>query len=114
MNDSSVYMETLSTGELEDLQDSDEEFILIDVLSEESFEEEHIPGSINIPVKDIGEEAREKLSRDQKIVVYCKSVNCEASEDAARKLQKIGFDNVKDYAPGLKAWKNSDNSTIGA
>ena len=114
MNTITTNVRTLSTSELEELKQSDEDFVLIDVLPEESYREEHIPGSVNMPVENIASEAKDKLSEDQKIVVYCASTSCEASEDAARRLQKNGYGNVKDYAPGLKAWKNSGNSTIGS
>ncbi|MFB6116435.1 MAG: rhodanese-like domain-containing protein [Candidatus Nanosalina sp.] len=103
-------MRTLSTTELEEMDEDD--FLLINVLGQEDFREEHIPGSVNIPVDEI-EDNLEGLPKDKKIVVYCRSTSCEASEDAARKLQKNGFDNVVDYAPGIKAWKNSGNSVVG-
>ena len=103
-------MRTLSTTELEEM--SENEFLLVNVLSEEEHRKEHIPGSVNIPVDEI-EENLKGLPRDRKIIVYCRSISCEASEDAARKLQKNGFDNVIDYAPGIKAWKNSGNNVVG-
>jgi len=45
---------------------------LVDVLSRESFAAVHIPGSINLPVAEIGERAAAVLpDRQAPIVVYC-------------------------------------------
>lgn len=105
-------MRTLSEREMEELEESDESFLLLNVLNEGKFKQKHIPGSVNIPLDSL-EDNLDMLPEEKKIVVYSASTSCEASEDAARKLQKKGFDNVVDFAPGLKAWENSGNSIIG-
>ncbi|MDY6774115.1 MAG: rhodanese-like domain-containing protein [Candidatus Nanohaloarchaea archaeon] len=98
-------VEPLTREDLKEKMDRGEDFYLINVLSSEDFEEEHIPGSINIPLEDIGEEAVERLERDDDIVVYCSSPSCEASPKAAEKLESLGFTDVKDYSGGLSDWK---------
>ena len=44
---------------------------LIEVLPKEEFEEEHLPGAINIPLRRIDAEATERLDRSRPVVVYC-------------------------------------------
>jgi rhodanese-related sulfurtransferase len=44
---------------------------LVDVLPVEDYEEEHIPGAINIPLRRLDREAPQRLSKDQPVVVYC-------------------------------------------
>jgi rhodanese-related sulfurtransferase len=44
---------------------------LIEVLPKEEFEEEHLPGAINIPLRRIDAEAAERLDRSRPVVVYC-------------------------------------------
>jgi rhodanese-related sulfurtransferase len=105
-------MKTINTAELEELRDNGERFYLINVLSEKDFEEEHIPGSVNIPVDRLKDEATEKFDREDRIVVYCASEDCGASENAARDLDQLGFQNVQDYEPGLKGWKEAGNNTV--
>lgn len=100
-------MDTISTEELAEKIENQEEFVLVDVLSEDHFAEGHLPGAINIPLDTIAEEATEQLDRDQEIVVYCASESCQASPKAAKKLEAMGFKNVRDYEPGLKGWKES-------
>jgi rhodanese-related sulfurtransferase len=47
---------------------------LVDVLPREAFEGEHIPGSLNLPLAELTERARQILPQlAQDIVVYCAS-----------------------------------------
>jgi rhodanese-related sulfurtransferase len=93
--------------------DGDDEFGLINVLSESDFLREHIPGSVNIPVadKDFLQRVRElpTVVRDvnRKIVIYCAGPQCKASPTAAKELEKAGFTNVLEYSGGMQEWKNA-------
>jgi len=50
----------------------DPAFLLVDVLSPESYAGGHIPGAINLPLGDLRELARTALPDfDREIVVYC-------------------------------------------
>jgi rhodanese-related sulfurtransferase len=44
---------------------------LVDVLLREEYEEEHLPGAINIPLKDLDRDTTAQLRRDAPVVVYC-------------------------------------------
>jgi rhodanese-related sulfurtransferase len=44
---------------------------LVEVLPQEEFDEEHLPGAINIPLRRIDEEARRRLDPSRPVVVYC-------------------------------------------
>lgn len=99
-------MKTITKEELKDKLD-DNDLILIEVLSEEKYKDEHIKGAINIPLKKIGMEARERFNKDDLIVVYCSNYDCSASPTAAKKLTDMGFENVYDYEGGKKEWKEA-------
>ena len=43
---------------------------LVEVLPAEEFGEEHLPGAVNIPLKELGERASE-LDRSVPVIVYC-------------------------------------------
>ena len=43
---------------------------LVEVLPEEEYQELHLPGAVNIPLKDLDRQAASSLNRDQPIVVY--------------------------------------------
>ncbi len=88
--------------------DKNEIFILVDVLSPESYEKEHIPGAINIPLEDIKMKSKELLKKDKKIVVYCGSFQCTMSLQAAEILTKLGYKDVWCFEGGLKYWKDAE------
>ncbi len=44
---------------------------LVEVLPKEEYEEEHIPGAINIPLRKIDVEARTRLDPARPVIVYC-------------------------------------------
>ncbi len=44
---------------------------LVEVLPKEEYDEEHLPGAINIPLRKIDAEARERLDPDKPVIVYC-------------------------------------------
>jgi rhodanese-related sulfurtransferase len=45
--------------------------VVVEVLPEEDFEDEHLPGAINIPIKKLDALARERLAQDAPVIVYC-------------------------------------------
>ena len=44
---------------------------LVDVLPSAEFEEEHLPGAINIPLKDLDRATARQLERGRPVIVYC-------------------------------------------
>jgi rhodanese-related sulfurtransferase len=44
---------------------------LVEVLPAESYEQEHLPGAISLPLARLDGEARSRLRDDAPIIVYC-------------------------------------------
>ncbi len=44
---------------------------LVEVLPRDEYEEEHLPGAINIPLKELGRKTAARLKRDALVIVYC-------------------------------------------
>lgn len=44
---------------------------LVEVLPRPEFEEEHLPGAINIPLKELDRETAALLDRARPVIVYC-------------------------------------------
>ena len=44
---------------------------LVEVLPEEEYEDEHLPGAINIPLKRLDAETARRLERERPVIVYC-------------------------------------------
>jgi len=101
-------MQALTREELKRMNEVEhDDFVLINVLSPEQFNKQHIRTSINIPHKnaDFAETVEEVAgSKDRKVVVYCASVDCDASPTAAGKLEDAGFTQVYDYEGGTRDW----------
>jgi rhodanese-related sulfurtransferase len=49
----------------------DEGAQVVDVLPREEFEEDHLPGAVNLPLRRIETEARKTLDPSRPVVVYC-------------------------------------------
>jgi len=44
---------------------------LVEVLPAEEFAEEHLPGALNIPLKELDRERARELARSRPVIVYC-------------------------------------------
>jgi rhodanese-related sulfurtransferase len=44
---------------------------VVEVLGAEEFEEDHLPGAINIPLRQLDKQATEKLDPTRPVLVYC-------------------------------------------
>ncbi|HEY2935424.1 MAG TPA: rhodanese-like domain-containing protein [Gaiellaceae bacterium] len=44
---------------------------LVEVLPEDEFEDEHLPGATNIPLKTIDADSVRRLDSDRPVIAYC-------------------------------------------
>jgi rhodanese-related sulfurtransferase len=106
-------MTPITAEQLQSMQDRNRDLILINTLSADDFEATKIPGAINIPQDEEGfvdQVERRAGGRDKTLVVYCASPECESSSQAARKLEKAGFEKVFDFEGGFQAWQQSQQN----
>lgn len=85
---------------------ADPNTVLLDVRTENEFNEEHISNALNIDVKlyDFIEQAKSTLPADKTIAVYCRSGK--RSVTAAKKLTAEGY-KVLNLEGGIMAWKEA-------
>jgi rhodanese-related sulfurtransferase len=76
---------------------------LVEVLPREEYEELHLPGALNLPLKELDAQAAGQLDRDRPVVVYCWDALCDMSPRAATWLELLGFE-VYDYALSKVDW----------
>lgn len=83
---------------------------LLDVRTEQEFNEGHIANALNVDVKqdNFMEQAKEVLNSEKVIAVYCRSGR--RSADAAARLSKEGFQ-VIDLKGGIIAWTKKFGDT---
>jgi rhodanese-related sulfurtransferase len=60
----------IGRDELQRLLD-EEDAQLVEVLPAAEFQDEHLPGAINIPLKELGARAPAELDRTRPVIVYC-------------------------------------------
>lgn len=102
-------VESISTAELADRQDADEDFALIDTRPEESFESWHITGARNFPFgpdeslsEDGASEVESMLDGNDEILTICaKGIS---SAHFVDELEARGFENVKVVTGGMEEW----------
>ena len=44
---------------------------LVEVLPNEEYQDEHLPGAVNIPLKELNDETAAQLDRARPVIVYC-------------------------------------------
>ena len=85
-----------------ELMETETDYIILDVRTQEEYEDRHIPDAVCIPNETIGSaEIPELPDKDQLILVYCRSGN--RSKQAAGKLVSLGYTNVVEFG-GINSW----------
>ncbi len=99
-------IQIISTEELELRLQKGGDLQFWNVLTDDYFNGEMIPGSRRVQLDRIGRELHESnLSKDAEVIVYCAGPKCPQSRIAAEKLQEFGYPNVQAYEGGLEEWK---------
>jgi rhodanese-related sulfurtransferase len=100
-NKEAVYM-NITAEEAKRIMDSEEGYIILDVRTQEEYDDGHIPGAIVISHEEIVEKAEKVLTdKDQLILVYCRSGR--RSKIAAEALVKLGYTNILEFG-GIIDW----------
>jgi len=87
--------QTISHAEAQQLMDETDDYILLDVRSEEEFNEGTLKGAILIPGNELRDRAEAELpDKDAVILVFCRSGRRSAA--AAELLASLGYTNVYD------------------
>jgi len=86
-----------------------EDYILLDVRTEEVYDPAHIPGALSIPLSELSNRT-EELNTSKKIVVY--SVNGSNSTIACDILIKNGSKRVYNVLGGINAWNESGYAVV--
>ena len=91
----------------------DEAIVVIDGRSSGAYAEEHIPGAVSLPHREISFNSTEALDGSKLYVCYCDGIGCNASTKTALKLLTLGFQ-VRELIGGLDWWKRDGYATHGS
>ena len=100
-NQGAVYV-NIAAEEAKQIMDTEEGYVILDVRTQEEYDQGHIPGAIVISHEEIAEKAEKVLTdKDQLILVYCRSGR--RSKIAAEALVELGYTNIKEFG-GIIDW----------
>ena len=92
----------ITAEEAKKLMDSERDYVILDVRTQEEYDQGHIPGAVLIPDYEIKQSAQDiLLDKDQLILVYCRSGR--RSKNAAQVLAELGYTNIKEFG-GILDW----------
>ncbi len=92
----------IDAKQAKEMIDTDSGLIILDVRTQEEYEESHIEGALLLPDYEISEKAEEKLKdKSATLLVYCRSGRRSAL--AAQALSDLGYTSVYDFG-GIIDW----------
>lgn len=80
---------------------------IVDARTKALFDEGHIPGAISLDYYELQRQLDRVLpllSKDEDIMVYCESADCEASELLSKELYAMGFTKLLLFKGGFEEW----------
>ena len=92
----------ISPERLKDLVDG-KQVTVIDVNSDERFQEGHVPGALHLNGAEYTE-ADLPADKTSAVVFYCSNSLCRKAPNAAKRARKMGYTDVKVLASGIKGW----------
>ena len=101
-NDQGAVYVNITAEEAKRIMDTEEGYIILDVRTQEEYDQGHIPGAIVTSHEEIAEKSEDVLTdKDQLILVYCRSGR--RSKIAAETLVELGYTNIKEFG-GIIDW----------
>lgn len=93
---------SITAEEAKAVMDDTEGYVILDVRTQEEYEQGHIPGAMVIPHTEVAARAETELpDKAQVILLYCRSGR--RSKLAAQALAELGYANVKEFG-GIQDW----------
>ncbi len=88
------------------IKKGEDDFQIVDVRDEESYNKGHIKGAINIQLDELSNRMKD-LDKDKGVLTYCYDPPCMLSVKAARILSDQGF-KVKDIGGGFENYQKNE------
>lgn len=80
-----------------------ERLVIVDVRSQDAWNQGHVVGAVHIPYADIATRAPRELDPAVPVVVYCWSPGCNAGAKGALEFAKLGY-RVREMIGGYEYW----------
>jgi rhodanese-related sulfurtransferase len=95
-------VKTISREDLKGKIEGGDDFVLLEVLSEQSYARGHLPGAIRFP----GTHTIPDLLPDKstQVIAYCSNFNWHSSTRVVRELTTMGYENAYEFEGGKQDW----------
>lgn len=101
-SDREAVYQNITAEEAKQIMDTEKGYLILDVRTQEEYDQLHIPGAVLIPDTDIAEQAEQILTdKDQLLLVYCRSGR--RSKLASEILVELGYTNILEFG-GIIDW----------
>jgi rhodanese-related sulfurtransferase len=97
------YYTVQGTNQIKSLV-KDQDSLLIDVRSSKEYQRGHIPGAINIPLPNLGENL-DQIPKNRPVILYC-STGYRTGIGLAT-LRLLGYENIQGFPGSMTAWQNA-------
>ena len=78
---------------------------IVDALPQSYFDQQHLPGAVNLVADDVDARAGDVLpDRNRTVITYCSNPACGNSKAVARRLELLGYRDVRTYPGGIQDW----------
>src|SRR5262249_15195013 len=77
---------------------------LVEALPKREYAWAHLPGALNVPIRDLDAPTARQLDLRAPIVVYCHDGACDVSSRAAWRFEQLGATDVYDFLDGKMDW----------
>jgi len=84
---------------------------VVDALPRSYYDQQHIPGALNLTEDQVRELAPALLPDKSAIVTYCSNTACQNSQAVANLLANAGYTNVRKYGDGIQDWVEAGEPT---
>ena len=87
----------LSADEALHMMKTEENYLIVDVRTQEEYDKRHIPGAVLLPISEIkaGNVSSVLPDKNQTLLIYCWTGR--RAEDAAKMLADLGYTNVYEF-----------------
>jgi rhodanese-related sulfurtransferase len=94
--------------EREELVRLSSQVLIAEVLPASHYAGGHLPGAVHLPLEGLEKRAREVIPHaESPVVLYCSGPTCSNSHQAAERLERLGYRDVKVFVGGKAAWKEA-------
>jgi len=106
-----LSVETDCSDVYADIKNGVDDFVFLDVRSEEAYEKSHAYKAISMPHASINKETFAQYPKDTIFVVYCWGPGCNGATKAAMKISALGFP-VKEMIGGIHYWEDFERYPV--